>query len=295
MRSPKEERNGGDRGQAGDGPSRVTGPARCKERFVFGVPLIARAVAADWQRVGTLLKLTLRSVLAQSDAEYEVILAGHDRPECWERLAAGDPRFRFLQADWDPELPTARNDDAGMKKWRIKEEVQRSGGGLLMYLDADDLLDRRLVEIARAALAPEHVGAVVGGGVIVDFATWRAVPLPHPRIYEGPFHELCGSSTIGRIEPESRDPVRRDPHEALGSHHRWPQAAAEIGVQLAELPAWGAYLVNTSQNHSESHGPHADWRRELNAAVAREGEPLGPELKARFGLRPPEQPAASAK
>lgn len=274
---------------------RVTGPARHRERFVFGIPLIARDVATDWRRVGTLLDLTLRSVLAQSDADYEVILAGHDRPEGWARLVGDDPRFRFLEADWDPEAPTARNDDAGMKKWRIKEQVQGSGGGLLMYLDADDLLDRQLVEIARAALSPDHVGGVVGGGVIVDFATWRAAPLPHPRIYDGSFHELCGSSTIGRIEPESHDPVRRDPHEALGSHHRWPQAAAEIGVRLAELPAWGAYLVNTSQNHSEAHGPHADWRRALNAAVAREGEPFGAALEARFGLRRPEQPAASAE
>ena len=255
-----------------------------RERFVFGVPLIAWAAATDWARVGALLELTLRSVLAQTDGEFELILAGHDRPDCWDRLTRGDPRFRFLQADWSPASPTARNDDAGMKKWRIKEQVQDSGGGLLMYLDADDLMDRRLVEMARAEIRPEHIGGVVGGGVIVDFATWRAAPLPDPAVYDGAFHELCGSSTIGRVEPESADPVRRDPHEALGSHHVWPERAAEIGVRLALLPVWGAYLVNTSQNHSETHGPHAEWRSRLNASVARQGQALGPELAARFGL-----------
>ena len=254
------------------------------ERFVFGIPLIARSRAGDWQRVDELLDLTLRSVLAQTDGEFEVMLSGHDLPECWPRLTAGDRRFRFLRADWDPQAVTERNDDGGMKKWRIKEQVQQSGGGLLMYLDADDLVDRRLVKTARARIGPEHVGGVIGGGVIVDFATLRAAPLPDPRVYDGPFHELCGSSTIGRVEPDSREPLRRDPHEALGSHHLWLQNAAAAGVRLARLPVCGAYLVNTSVNHSELHGPHAGWRRSLNEAITREGQPFGPELAARFGL-----------
>ena len=272
----------------------MTSRSSVVEPFFFGIPLIARNVAQDWERVEELLDLTLRSVLAQTDSDFTVVLAGHDRPACWAGLAKDDPRFLFLQADWNPEEPSARNDDGGIKKWRIKEHVQKRGGGLLMYLDADDLIDRRLVEMARAGIRPRQLGGVVGGGVMVDFETWRAVPLPHPQVYEGPFHELCGSSTIGRVEPDSPDPVRRDPHEALGSHHRWPERAREIGVDLAELPVWGAYLVNTSQNHSESYGPHAEWRRTANASIAREGRPFGPDLEIRFGLREADEAPADA-
>lgn len=267
--------------------------ARRTERFVFGIPLIARAVASDWARIDELLGLTLTSVASQTDAEFEVVLAGHDRPDSWLRHADDDGRFRFLQSDWAPEEPTSRNDDGGMKKWRIKEYVQQTGGGLLMYLDADDLIDRSLVEIARAEIGPEHVGGVVADGVIVDFRTWRAAVLPDARVYDGPFHELCGSTTIGRVEPDSPEMVRQDPHEALGSHHVWPARSAELGVKLARLPAWGAYLVNTSQNHSETHGPYSEWRQELNAAIARFGEPFGPELAGRFGL-PSERVASRA-
>ena len=261
-------------------PGRTTG----RGPFIFGIPLIARACTPDWERVGDLLGLTLRSLLAQTDPDFSVLLAGHDLPRCWAELTRGDPRFRFLQADWDPEAPTSHNDDGGRKKWMIGDEARRGGGGLLMYLDADDLVDRRLVEVARATLRPHHVGAVLDGGLIVDFASLRAVPLPDPRVYDGEFLELCGSSTIGRIEPESDDPVRRDPHEALGSHHLWTRSAAEAGVALARLPVWGAYLVNTSQNHSELHGPHSDWRRTLNAAIARVGAPLDEAMAARFGV-----------
>lgn len=254
------------------------------ERFVFGIPLVSRHAASDWDRVGTLLELTLRSVLAQTDGAFEVLLSGHDRPASWNRLTASDPRFRFLRADWSPEAPTAANDDSGMKKWRIREAVDRTGGGLLMYLDADDLVDRRLVAMARTMIGAEHVGGWVGEGVIVDYPTWRAVSLPDPRVYNGPFHELCGSSTVARIEPGSDDPSRRDPHAALGSHHLWPARAAELGVTLARLPVSGGYLVNTSQNHSESHGPFSEWRRALNAAVAAHGVPLAPDLARRFAL-----------
>ena len=255
-----------------------------KERFTFGIPLIARSCAPDWRRVGDLLELTLRSVLAQSDGDFTLLLAGHDAPESWTDLTRGDPRFRFLRADWNPERPTTRNDDGGCKKWMIKEHVREAGGGLLMYLDADDLIDRHLVETARARMRPDDVGAVVNGGIMLDFKSLRAVRLPHPRVYDGHFLELCGSSTIGRVEPASPDPVRRDPHEALGSHHAWPEAAAASGVALARLPVQGAYLVNTAQNHSELHGPFAEWRRELNDAVAREGTPLDRQTAACFGI-----------
>lgn len=260
------------------------GPTRTGERFVFGIPLISRAAARDWGLVARLLELTLRSVLAQSDPRFEVCLAAHDVPECWRRLVGGDPRFRVLRADWSPDAPTSANDDGGAKKWRIKDHVRETGGGLLMYLDADDLVDRGTVALSRARIGPAHVGGVVGQGVALDLPTLRAARLPDPRLYDGPFHELCGSSTVGRIEPGGTAWVRRDPHEALGSHHRWPEAAARLGVPLARLPATGAYLVNTSQNHSETHGPYAAWRRELNRRIPEVGEPIGEALSRRLGL-----------
>ncbi len=261
-----------------------TRPRAARERFVFGVPLVARAAAADWARIDRLLGLTLRSVLAQSDADFELALAGHDAPASWAGLVGGDPRFRFLQARWDPAAPTRRNDDAGCKKWMIGEHVRRTGGGLLMFLDADDLIDRHTVAAARREIGPEHVGGYVGDGILLDCATLRFLRLPDARVYDGPFLELCGSSTVGRIEPDSADPVRRDPHGALGSHHAWPRSAAEIGARLARLPVSGAYLVNTGENHSELHGPHAAWRRRLNLAGRRAGAPLDRPTAAGLGI-----------
>jgi len=255
-----------------------------KERFTFGVPLIAREAARDWTRVNDLLYLTLRSVLAQSDRDFRLILAGHDLPPCWRALTRDDPRFRFLQADWPVERPSAANDDSGCKKWRIKEAVWREGGGLLMYLDADDLVGRNLVETARRSIGPGQIGGVIDKGFVIDFASLYAAKLPDSRIFDGDFHHLCGSSTVARLEPENPDPMRRDPHRELGSHHVWLEAAAKANVDLVRLPVPVGYLVNTEENHSEHHGPFAEWRREFNRAVRSSGEPIADDIAANFGL-----------
>jgi hypothetical protein len=259
------------------------------EPFTFGIPLIARAASDDWPLVEHLLDLTLRSVLAQRDGDFSVLLAAHDLPEPWRRVEA-DARFVRLAADWPVAAPTAANDDGGRKKWLIKQAVRERGGGLLMFLDADDWVSRDLVGTARATIAPGDVGAIVADGFALDYGTLRAVPFP---LGDGfAFHQLCGSCTIGRIVADAKEVVRHDPHALLGSHHEWADNAARLGVPLARLPVGGVYMVGTGQNHSERQGPFADWRRAVTEAVGRNGTPLDQPLAEMFGqdlaaLKPP--------
>ncbi len=248
------------------------------ERFVFGIGLIAKAQARDWEAVEALLELTLASVAAQTDQDYEVIIAGHDRP----RLPP-DPRIEFLTVDWPADRPDAFNSDGGMKKTWIGEVLLGRGGGLLMLLDADDWVDRRLVEVARERIAPGTIGGIITDGFATDIQTLRTLRLPHSRAYDIPFHRICGSSVIGRLDP-SAEGVWRDPCEALGSHHEWLDKAEAAGLPLARLPVVGNYLINTSENHSERHGPHGEWRRDLSERVRTLGAPLTDVALAAFGL-----------
>ena len=259
--------------------------------FTFGIALIARRRARDWAVVEGLLQLTLASVLAQTDQEFRVVIAGHDRPEAMP----DDPRFRFLEVSWPPDRPDEHNSDGGMKKYRIGEDLLERGGGLLMLLDADDWVDRRLVEFARAGIGPEHVGGIVEHGYAIDLQTLQALRLPDRRAFDIGFHRICGSSAIGRLDPLVDEPVRRDPCHTLGSHHQWLEAAQANGVALARLPAAGSYLINTSENHSENHGPHAAWRRELAERVRAFGSPLDDETAGRFGLRLPDIERVSSR
>lgn len=264
------------------GPRELPQGRRVKEPFIFGIPLIARDAAQDWELVERLFALTLRSVLAQTDPNFQVVLAAHDVPRAWS-VVAGDPRFMLAPADWVSEPPTSANDDGGLKKWRIKQRVRDLGGGLLMFLDADDWIASDLVETTRASMQPHHVGGVVSEGFALDLATLRSARFPLAGVFEGPFHGLCGSSTIGRVVASASEPERLDPHLALGSHHEWLESAVRQGFSLAEVPSRGAYLVGTGQNHSEIQGPFAQWRRRVTASVRAHGQPLDAPLARCFG------------
>jgi hypothetical protein len=261
------------------------------ESFTFGIALIPRACARNWQLIETLLDLTLTSVRAQTDPDFRVVIAGHDRP----RILPRDRRFTFVEVDWPAQHPGPDNADSGRKKHAINEMVLAGGGGLLMLLDADDWVHMRLVEAARALIGEHQIGALIEQGLVTDFRTLRAATLPHPRVFRGEFHRVCGSSAVARLRPDAADTLRRDPWNVLGSHHRWIEVAREHGAELARLPVSGDYVINTSENHSEVHGPYAAWRRRLIASVNGEGGPLDPALAGQFGLRLERIQAASAR
>ena len=249
------------------------------EPFTFGIPLIARAAAADWPLVEALLKLTLESLAGQRDRDFRVIVAGHDRP----RVRTAIP-FDFLQAGWPAEAVRVDNLDGGRKKQAINEAVLAAGGGLLMFLDADDWVDTRLVACARGTIAPGQVGAVIERGYAVDPRGGRALAIPQTGAFEKGFDRLCGSSVVARLDPAGRDALHRDPYAVLHEHYRFADLVCERGALCCPLDVAGVYVVNTAANHSEVHGPFARWRRSFNDAVAREGVEMDDRFLARFGL-----------
>jgi hypothetical protein len=250
------------------------------EPFTFGIALVSRANAQDWSLVESLLALTLASVRAQTDQDFRIVIAGHDRP----RLGLCHPCVTFLGVDWPVQESEPCNADSGRKKRVIEDFVLAHEGGLLMLLDADDWVDTRLVEAARAVIGRDQVGALIDRGLVTDLQTLRAATLPAPAIFEREFHRICGSSSVARLSPEERDELRRNPCRMFDSHHRWVEAARQHGARLARLPVSGNYLINTSENHSEVYGPYAAWRRIFREAVNHEGDPLDDRHVGRFGL-----------
>jgi len=251
----------------------------CGEPFIFGIALIARAQAHDWALVERLLDLTLTSVRAQTDQDFRIVIAGHDRPR-----VRPDPRLTFLPVDWPAAAPDPCNADAGRKKRAIEDFVLARGGGLLMLLDADDWVDVRLVEAARASIGRAEVGALIDSGLVTDFRSLRTATLPHAGIFEREFHRICGSSSVARLRPRASDRLRRNPCRVFDSQHQWIEVARAHGARLARLPVSGNYLINTSENHSEVHGPYARWRQTFKEAVNRAGAPLDDDSAGRFGL-----------
>lgn len=248
------------------------------EAFTFGIPLIARAAARDWPLVEALLGLTLTSLAGQRDGGFRVIVAGHDRPA----IDAAVP-FDFLRVEWPVAAVRADNLDRGRKVQAINEAVRSRGGGLLMLLDADDWVDTRLVATARETILPGQIGGVIESGWAIDPGKGRALPIPHAAFAKG-FDRLCGSSIVARLDPHGRDALHRDPYAALHEHYRFADLAREHGAVCRALEVAGAYVVNTAANHSELHGPFADWRRCFNDTVASLGCPIDDRFTSRFGL-----------
>lgn len=250
------------------------------EPFTFGIPLIARDAAASWPVVQALLDLTLVSALSQTDRDFRIIIAGHDEP-----AVPLDSRITFIAADWCAEAVRSDNLDSGRKKHAIAQRVLAEGGGLLMFLDGDDWVDRHTVETARAMIGPEALGGFIADGFVVDLQRQRAARLPHPGLFKGEFQRLCGSSIVARLMPEAADPLWRNPHEVLHEHYRWPETARERGAKAVCLPLIGSYVINTSANHSEVHGPFSTWRRQLSRKIGDLGAPIEKRVLSRFGLR----------
>lgn len=250
------------------------------EPFTFGIPLIPRASARNWALVEALLGLTWASLARQTDPRFRVLVVGHERP----RVLPRDPRITFVAVDWPIEPPGPGNGDGGRKKELLSDLVLDAGGGLFMPLDADDWVDVRLVETARRHVGPDAVGGVIASGHAVDFQSLQCAALPLAANPDLEFLQLCGSSTIARLRADEADPLRRNAFRTLRSHHEWHRTAAEQGAHVVRLPLGGAYVVNTSENHSELHGPHVAWRGGFVDAVNLGGAMIDPAFVSRFGL-----------
>ena len=248
---------------------------------------MARATARDWSRVLRLLALTLTSVRAAADADTRVLVIGHE-PLVAEAESVAVDWPAPARSDFDGQMQ-----DAGRKQRILQQRVLDAGGGLLMLLDADDWIERGFVAAARAAVGPERVGGVVERGTLVNLRARRVAALPDPRIFEGAFHRVCGSSGVFRLRPEATDPFERCPLGQLPVHSRWLDDARNRGVVLASIAAEAAYLVNTGENNSETIGPHADWKAGVVREVERLGRPLDAAEARRWGLSPADLEAAN--
>ena len=213
----------------------------------FGIPLKARKVSADWDRVTELLDNTLRSIFNQSDPDFKVFVACHDVPEVRHR---DDPRLEFLPVDFAP--PIFRDEqmvDKHRKREVIGSRLRAEGGGYMMFVDADDLVSNRIAAYVHRDQAPR--GYVITDGYELDFARWRVRIAPR-------FNYLSGTMAVVKWAPEEL------PETPLGQetsrlrdilncpHPTWRRVFEERGRPLKALPFRGAmYVMNTTENWSD--------------------------------------------
>ena len=239
--------------------------------------------SADYGKVESLLAETLRSVCAQDDDDYIVIIVGNRRP-AFEL----PPKVRFVEVDFPaPAPPSGPQTDLTSFVW---DKGTKIGLGLIaarehnpdyvMIFDADDYVSRRLVSFARAnATRP---GWVVSQGWIYSHSAgvYREIR---------DFHRTCGTChvvtfdayavptdlTLDATQQQISAAYGERLSRILGAHRNARTWFAENGWELAPLPFHGAvYNVDTGENHS-------------GKALTGLARPAGRAFEAEFGVVAP--------
>lgn len=222
-------------------------------RVFFSIPLSAKKDEEQWARVNELLDLTIGSIQNQVSRNFTVLICGHDEPR---NLAKYDATFvEFLPANFaKPASADEARRDKGRKRRVIATEVGRRGGGYFMYLDADDLVHRDLVQ----AVTDDNngIGYLITRGYALDFGNRLLAEVPG--VWNKRFDEVCGSSGIVLYEQDDLpstgypDAVDRSLlFFQIKNHTQFGSFEIRNGQKLAALnfPA-AIYCVNNSINLS---------------------------------------------
>lgn len=117
--------------------------------LAFGISLKSKRVSKDWNLIEKNLSKTLRTILNNTDKHFQVVIAGHEKPDIPEML---DKQVTWLQVDFDPPTkPKGFSPDKFKKRTVIGTYLRKSGfTGYFMPLDADDWVHYRFVEYIRS-------------------------------------------------------------------------------------------------------------------------------------------------
>jgi glycosyltransferase involved in cell wall biosynthesis len=246
------------------------------QRVVFGINLISRSAAHDWETTAMLLRNTLRSITGQTDDRWLVQIVGHECPEIPELK---DPRVCFMELQKPPPKDSSKfRGDKMAKRHCLGLRLKEIGGGYLMQIDADDWVRHDLVQTVLGGGFPH--GAVASTGFAYDFKNGLLAPVPG--VWQHKLNHVCGSCCIVRYEPSDLPGLEDAPNDQhliynMTRQHAYTAVAMEeLGRPLRDFDQpMVVYLVNNSGSISFSLQKKA--LRGLNILRAVERHQLPPE------------------
>ncbi len=254
-------------------------------KFFFCIPLMPKANAGDWGQVCRVFQQTIRSLEAQSNQKFKVLLAAQDIPEFFPEI---DLDIVHIHTPWKVEDDKSHKlRDKRWKKNALLRQVRQAGGGYVMMLDADDLVSRNVVDYALSERDPN--GYIIESGYAYD---WKAdLIAPIPGVWGKSFDSVCGSCSIIYFSKEDLPPpTSQDSSEdgqylaaSLKQHAHWKHVMAEAGRPLRPIPFPAAvYVLNHDNNLHYSIAP--DRRAQVPRKIKSRQVPITAELRAEFSL-----------
>jgi hypothetical protein len=210
----------------------------------FIVPLQSPKVSGNWEKVSRLCNLTLKSIVAQTNPNFEVVLVCNEPPLKYE----DHPQIKVILTD----LPAPMEEGQP----RMKDKWKKVRIGLAYYLrspdsyyvvvDADDRVNNQLVEfVLKVDYKP---GWYFDKGLIYDWG----FPWFYKRLR---FDLICGTSSVvfcpTNLLPTGADDVAEQCFIVTYGHTRIKDYFDSRSKPLKPLPFYGSvYILNTGENDS---------------------------------------------
>ncbi len=222
----------------------------------------------SYGRVAELLGWTLRSVCAQTDRNFVVVVVCNEIPRCWS-----DDNVHFVTVDFPAPSPL-KQPNTGIQAIRIDRGTKYLVGLMyarrfdpehIMFFDADDLVSERLTRFVRTH--SESANWYINQGYEYQ-SGGRTLRLLDD------FHKHCGTSHIYHKDVfEIPDDISVDADfetivnsvdthylmHVLGSHKVAIRHHRKAGHEFAPIPFPAAvWVLGTGENHSGRSGDPGD-------------------------------------
>lgn len=215
----------------------------------------------SYGRVLSLLRASLKSVCAQTDQDFRVIVVANQE----DHIGFAHPNVEWLVVDFPPPSEhsgprtgiNAVRRDKGCKYAAGLSRAREYAPDFVMFFDADDLVHREITAFCNAR--KDESGWYVDHGFV-----WRHGTHIYGRMEE--FYKWCGTCNIVKFDlfnwprrlsvASSREEIEEIlgedfVHRILGAHPFTVDYFAARGAPLAPLPFAGAvYVRGTDENHS---------------------------------------------
>lgn len=254
------------------------------------IPLKSKTTSRNWNTTTEALRLTLNSVLNQTDSRFEIAIAGHEKPQLLSEKKFADVTFGSIDTV-PPSLshPSQFKEnkspfiiDKNQKIVRAMQLLQKTRPTMWFYLDADDLLSTHFVS---RVLKPDcQYGAVVDNGYFLYRRQWRKRQIKNLSAY-------CGSTSIlsdkdcevpKTLEPTCLDSVPwcRYPHSEM--HAYFNSRAVQI-YQIIQEPII-AYVIGHGDNCSDGYRQNLFTKIKTGVKPWLLGSPLNKNFEFEFGI-----------
>lgn len=223
-------------------------------------------MAADnWALTIELFNNTLCSIFNQTDPEFRVFVACHEKPELVKEF---DNRLNFITVDFPPPRDVSQQTiDKYYKKRILVHQVQQIGGQYIMFVDADDYISKNILAWVKKNNHPS--GWLINAGYEYDFLFNKMRTAPN-------FNRICGTSAILNISSikeevvtEFTDYVRQNKYFFDFSHNDWNLYLQEHNMPIMGIVPFKAaiYVINTGENLSQKMKMSSGFLRILYRAL----------------------------